>query len=88
MIIEKNKAPAQEGYAPLSGEIIGIFKQMLDEMMVNLKKEEDDESSEKSSYAINMKRIGEHGVMPPGRLLTLTSSKTRSTGLPWRPGSG
>jgi len=51
----------QDGYAPQSGEIIGILKQMLDEMIADLKDDEDKESSEKSSYeefyTINMKRI-------------------------------
>merc|ERR1719379_2525487 len=51
----------QDGYAPQSGEIIGILKQMLDEMIADLKDDEDKEASEKSSYSefytINMKRI-------------------------------
>jgi len=46
---------------PQSQEIIGILKQMLDEMIADLKDEEDAEASEASSYkevyTINMKRI-------------------------------
>merc|ERR1719252_381788 len=52
---------SQQGYVPQSQEIIGILKQMLDEMKADLKDEEDAESSEASSYkevyTINMKRI-------------------------------
>merc|ERR1719163_859625 len=52
---------AQQEYTPQSQEIIGILKQMLDEMMADLKEDEDGEVSDKSSYkefyAINMKRI-------------------------------
>merc|ERR1719392_390936 len=52
---------SQQEYVPQSQEIIGILKQMLDEMIADLKDEEDAESSEASSYkevyTINMKRI-------------------------------
>jgi len=52
---------SQQEYTPQSQEIIGILKQMLDEMIADLKDEEDAEASEASSYkevyTINMKRI-------------------------------
>merc|ERR1719454_103518 len=58
---DANASGAEEGYTPQSQEIIGILKQMLDEMIADLKDDEDAESSEKSSYeefyTINMKRI-------------------------------
>merc|ERR1719443_2730652 len=59
-MLDEMKADLKE-YTPQSQEIIGILKQMLDEMMADLKDEEDKEASEKSSYSefytINMKRI-------------------------------
>jgi len=57
---------------PQSQEIIGILKQMLDEMIADLKDEEDAEASEASSYkefyTINMKRITTLSAMIEAKL--------------------
>jgi septal ring factor EnvC (AmiA/AmiB activator) len=63
---------SQQEYTPQSQEIIGILKQMLDEMIADLKDEEDAEAYEASSYkevyTINMKRITTLSAMIEAKL--------------------